>query len=246
MPTTRQFIAQQLKAGIAALLPCSCALCAQNSQALLCAGCLQQYFGQSPARCRQCAVPLLKQEVHAICGDCLSTPPAFGHSIVAVDYSAPLDQLVLALKFGHRLALAGLFADSLRDAILRAAPLSLPDILCPVPLGRQRLLERGFNQSLEIAKPLSEHLGIHLQPDLLRRTRDTAQQSSLHPDDRHKNVRNAFTLNDATVELIHGKHIALVDDVMTTGTTLNEIAGLLKRFGAASVSNYVFARTPRH
>lgn len=246
MPTTRQFIAQKLKAGIAALVPCCCVLCARETPGLLCAACRQQYFGQSPRRCRQCAIPLLQHEVQPVCGDCLSTPPAFGRSIVAVDYSAPLDQLVLALKFGHRLALASLFADSLRDAILREACLPLPDILCPVPLGQQRLQERGFNQSLEIAKPLCQNLGVPLQPELLRRTRNTAQQSSLHPDDRHKNVRNAFALNESAIDFIRGKHIGLVDDVMTTGTTLNEIAALLKRFGAASVNNYVFARTPRH
>lgn len=246
MPTTSQFIAQQLKAGIAALLPCCCALCAQHSQTLLCAGCQNQFFAHSPVRCRRCAIPLVAQETHAVCGDCLSAAPSFGRSIVACDYSAPLDHLVLALKFGHRLALADLFADRLRDAILHETQLALPDMLCPVPLGRQRLKERGFNQSLEIARPLSAHLGVRLHSDLLHRTRDTAQQSSLHPDDRHKNVRNAFALNETAVELIRGQHIGLVDDVMTTGTTLNEIAALLIRFGAASVSNYVFARTPRH
>jgi ComF family protein len=134
----------------------------------------------------------------------------------------------------------------LRDAALKEHQQSLCDVLCPVPLGRQRLVERGFNQSLEIAKPLSHHLGVTLYQKLLRRSRETAQQSSLHPDDRHKNVRNAFTVDSSAIELIRGKHIGVVDDVMTTGATLNEIAGLLKRFGAAKVSNYVFARTPLH
>jgi ComF family protein len=180
------------------------------------------------------------------CGECLSTPPHFDQTIVATDYSAPFDQLVLALKFGHRLPLATLFSDLLRDAILRQAEQDLPQILCPVPLGAQRLRERGFNQSLEIAKPLASQLGITLQSALLRRVRDTVQQSGLHPDARQKNIRNAFTLNDTAIELVQGKHIGLIDDVMTTGTTLNEIAALLKRFGAAKVSNYVFARTARH
>jgi ComF family protein len=152
----------------------------------------------------------------------------------------------LAYKFGHRLAFATLFAEMLRDAALKEHQQSLCDVLCPVPLGRQRLVERGFNQSLEIAKPLSHHLGVALYPTLLHRSRETAPQSSLHPDDRHKNVRSAFTIDSTAIELIRGKHIGVVDDVMTTGTTLNEIAGLLKRFGAAKVSNYAFARTPLH
>lgn len=162
------------------------------------------------------------------------------------DYAAPQDQLVLGLKFGHQLALAPLFSGLLRDAILRQATSELPDLLCVVPLGRQRLAERGFNQAMEIARPLSRHLGIALQPTLLQRSRETVRQSSLHPAERLHNVRNAFTLKPDTAQRVKGLHIGVVDDVMTTGTTLHEIATMLKRFGAAQVSNYVFARTPPH
>lgn len=194
----------------------------------------------------QCAIPLSAPDSHQRCGDCLTSVPSFDHTVVACNYAAPMDQLILAYKFGHRLAIASLFAEMLRDAALKEHQQSLCDLLCPVPLGRQRLVDRGFNQSLEIAKPLSRHLGVTLYPQLLRRSRETAQQSSLHPDDRHKNVRNAFTLDSTCMESIRGKHVGVVDDVITTGTTLNEIAALLKRFGAAKVSNYVFARTPLH
>ena len=120
---------------------------------------------------------------------------------------------------------------------------SLPDLICPIPLGPQRLISRGFNQSLEIAKPLGSNLGIPVQRDLLLRIRDTQQQSSLHPDARQKNVRHVFMLHPDHSTLVLGKHIALVDDVITTGTTLNEAAKVLKRFGAKRVSNFVFART---
>lgn len=194
----------------------------------------------------QCAISLSTSDNHQHCGDCLSKKPNFDCTIAVCDYAAPADQLILAYKFGHRLAIGNLLSDMLCDAILKEHTQSLCDLLCPVPLGRERLKDRGFNQSLEMAKPLSRHLGVLLYPQLLCRNRETAQQSSLHPDERINNVRNAFTIDSNTIELIQGKHIGIVDDVMTTGTTLNEIAGLLKRFGAAKVSNYVFARTPQH
>ncbi len=247
MPALRHLLKQQFHKAIATLLPCSCVLCGKTCKTLVCPECHLQFFKDSTSRCVQCAIPLLSTSANPQhCGDCLSTAPNFDHTIVVCNYVAPSDQLILAYKFGHRLAIAALFAEMLRDAALKEHQQSLCDVLCPVPLGRQRLIERGFNQSLEIAKPLSHHLGVALYPALLHRSRETAQQSSLHPDDRHKNVRNAFTIDSTAIELIRGKHVGVVDDVMTTGTTLNEIASILKRFGAAKVSNYVFARTPLH
>lgn len=246
MPALKDLLFRQMRNAIATLLPCSCVLCGETCNALICLGCHQQFFNDTTSRCIQCAIPLPEADEHRRCGDCISTSPYFDHTVVVCNYAAPTDQLILAYKFGHRLPIATLFSEMLRDAILKEHQQSLCDLLCPVPLGRKRLIERGYNQSLEIAKPLSHHLGVTLRPQLLRRSRETAQQSSLHPDDRHKNVRNAFTIDSAAIELIRGKHIGVVDDVMTTGTTLNEIAGLLKRFGATKVSNYVFARTPLH
>ena len=247
MPSLKQFCLQGFTSGISLLLPSSCSLCHEDvDDTLLCAACRQQYFGQQTVRCQQCAIPLQVHDKHFICGECLSTPPQFDFTIVSSDYAAPIDQLVLSFKFGHRLALANLFAELLRDAILLDPRRNLAELLCAVPLGRRRLSERGFNQSLEIAKPLSSHLGIALNPLLIQRTRETVQQSSLHPDERQKNVRKSFMLNPHAMELIKGKHIGIIDDVMTTGATLQETATLLKRFGAAKVSNYVFARTPRH
>lgn len=246
MPFYKHFLLRGVKTGLASILPTSCPLCGTVGDDLLCSECHYQFFNKKPARCRQCAISLQIQDAQQLCGECLSQKPSFDASIVACDYAAPIDQLVLALKFGHKLALANLFADVLRDALLQDSKLALADLLCPVPLGSLRLQERGYNQSLEIAKPLAAHLGIGLAPMLLSRVRETVQQSSLHPDARQKNVHKAFALNAHFIDSIQGKHIGVIDDVMTTGTTLNEIAQLLKRFGAAQVSNYVFARTPRH
>ena len=122
----------------------------------------------------------------------------------------------------------------------------LPTLLCPVPLGTHRLAERGFNQALEIARPLSTALGIALRPALAVRARETAAQSGVAPAERKKNMRGAFIVAPDALELVRGQHIGVVDDVMTSGATLHELAAVFKRFGAARVSNFVFARTPPH
>jgi ComF family protein len=228
-----------------AALPTSCALCGIAGAAALCAPCGTQFFSRRPPRCAQCAYPLAQGEHEpSLCGKCLREPRAFDATIVAGDYRAPIDHLVLALKFGNQLALAPLFAQLIVDAILRERAFAMPTIMAAVPLGAQRLAERGFNQALEIAKPLSKAIAIPLLPRLLHRSRETFTQSSLPPDARHRNIRNAFTLGPQAADLVRGQHIAIVDDVLTTGETLNEIAALLKRYGAARVTNFVFARTP--
>ncbi len=226
-------------------LPSSCALCGCSHEQALCDDCEQRFFKHAPLRCHQCASPLLRTDAPTQrCGACLTDPPAFDTTIVAGDYAAPVDHLVLALKFGNRLALAPLFAHMLRDAILREPVFAMPAVLTAVPLGEKRLTERGFNQALEIAKPLARAIAIPLAPQLLERTRDTLMQSMLHPAERHRNMRHAFVLPAHAGALVQGQHVGVVDDVMTTGVTMNEIAVTLKRHGAVRVTNLVFARTP--
>jgi ComF family protein len=178
------------------------------------------------------------------CGTCLSYPPSFDATIAAVDYAPPLDHLVLQLKFSARLPLAPWFAAMLRDAILARPGLPLPDLLCPVPLGDARLVERGYNQALEIARPLAGALGVALHPTLAVRQLETRAQSGVSPHERAENIRGAFAVEDP--DLVAGRHVGLVDDVMTSGHTLDELAATFKRFGAARVTNLVFARTPPH
>jgi predicted amidophosphoribosyltransferase len=130
----------------------------------------------------------------------------------------------------------------LRDAVLARPGLPLPDMLCPVPLGPSRLVERGFNQALEIARPLAGALGVTLHPTLAVRQVDTRAQSGVSPHERAENIRGAFGVDDPG--LVTGRHVGIVDDVMTSGHTLEELAATFKRFGAARVTNLVFARTP--
>lgn len=230
---------------LAHLLPSHCALCGMGCEGVVCLPCRAQYAARRTCCCARCANPLPGLSADsAVCGACESYPPEFDATVAAVDYAAPLDQLVLQLKFGARLALAPWFAENLVDAVLARRGLPLPDLLCPVPLGPGRLVERGFNQALEIARPLSKALGVELHPALAARTTETRAQSGVSPSQRAENIRGAFAVTDP--DAVAGRHIGLVDDVMTSGHTLRELAATFKRFGAARVTNLVFARTPPH
>lgn len=227
------------------MFPTSCALCGSDHDDAVCDSCSAQHFSGRQHRCEQCAAPLPAMMTATTCGQCLKAPPAFDATIVATDYAPPVDQLVLALKFGNRLELAPLLARMLHGAT-RSAQTPLPVLLTAVPLGAGRLAERGFNQSLEIARPLSRALCTRLDERLVARTRDTRAQALLHPDERDKNIRNAFVVPAHKIDLVRGQHIGVIDDVMTTGETLNELAATLKRFGASRITNLVFARTAQH
>jgi ComF family protein len=223
------------------LLPSHCALCGELAGDPVCAHCEGQYFNLLSNRCPCCGIALPHHASPMACSACLRHPPAFDATIVATDYSPPVDQLVLALKFRHQLALAPALSRMIRRAIEQSG-LEHPDLLTAVPLGRQRLAERGFNQSLEMARALAKALGIQLDKHGVLRQRETPPQSLLPPDERRKNMRHAFTVSSNAIDLINDRHVAVVDDVMTTGETLNELAATLKRFGAARVTNLVFAR----
>jgi ComF family protein len=228
-------------------LPSACILCEQAHTDMLCDRCKQQYFDVNTARCAQCGLPSTPQSQIAGCDICASMVPAFDATIIATDYVAPADTLVIDLKFNNRLYVAQLCARLMADAAAQTAHRQLrhtfPDFLCATPLSTQRLAKRGYNQALEIAKPLAGMLGIPLLPRLLVRQRDTQAQSSLQAEARTTNLRDAFMVNHQDIDAIAGMHIGVVDDVMTTGNTANALATVLKNAGAARVTNLVFART---
>ena len=242
----RKFPAQ-LIASLTELITSPCLLCGVENSRAICCDCHQQFFSNSSRgsqRCVICALPIPTSDSR--CGNCLANPPAFHSTAVACDYMAPLDQLVLALKFGHQLPVAKALALLLAEATLASPHYSPPELLIPVPLSRTRLTERGFNQAYEIAKPFAKLLHRPVYPQLLLRIRETIPQTLLHPDQRHENLHHAFSPNPAYADKIRGRHIGVIDDVMTTGATLHEIAACLQRHGAKRVSNFVFARTPPH
>jgi ComF family protein len=243
MPSHLSHIPDISRALLDWLLPSRCALCRHTGDAAICAHCRARYLAATPARCPQCAL-LLPVGASGHCGACLRAPPAFDAAVAACDYAAPADGLIQALKFHGELALAPCFARLLRDAVERAGLPSLPSLLLPVPLGPRRLRERGFNQALEIARPLGRMLGVQAEARLAVRVRDTAAQARLALDEREANMRRAFAMTPAGAVRVRGLHVGLVDDVLTTGSTLDALAALLKRYGAAQVTALVVARTP--
>jgi ComF family protein len=173
-----------------------------------------------------------------VCGACLKNPPAFDRTLAVYQYAFPASVLVQQLKYGGELALAPWLADRLVEALASAVR---PDLIIPMPLHENRLKERGFNQAALLASRLSDQLDVALDLHNTRRVRDTRPQVDLPLKHRRGNMRNAFACDlDLT-----GKHVALVDDVMTSGASLNELAKVVKRAGAAEVSVWVIARAAR-
>jgi ComF family protein len=214
----------------------TCYLCRGASDEALCAPCRAELPYLARPRCPSCALPGTEE---TLCGRCLGDPPAFDATIAAFAYAFPADVLVQGLKFRSELALARLLANELYAAVC-VAPAFTVDLIVPVPLHDARLRERGYNQSVEIARSVASRLDVPLAAEACTRVRDTAAQLDLPWKERRENVRGAFSCRQA----LHGKTVAVVDDVMTTGATLAEMAATLKKFGAARVVNWVVARTP--
>jgi len=185
----------------------------------------------------------------ARCGACVANPPPLDRCIAALDHAFPWDGLLRRFKFEQALELRGALADRLAQALSAAQadhPAALPDLILPVPLSRERLRERGYNQSLEIARVLGRRLGVRAPSRWLLRVREGAPQTALalDLDVRRRNVRGAFAVEPHHLDRIQGRHFALVDDVMTSGATLMELARVLRHAGAARVQAWVVARTP--
>ena len=218
------------------LLPATCVLCGApgHEDIDLCPAC-QADLPRIKAACRCCGLPLSKQE-QAICGQCLQTPRPYQHTLSPFFYQPPLIELISQFKFHHRLAMARIFAHLLGDHIL--ARRDKPEVLIPVPLHPRRLRERGYNQSLEIARLLGRQFGIPVDHGLCHRSRYTQSQSGLTATDRKRNIKNAFKLNRPC----HYRHLAIIDDVITTGHTVGELAKCLQKSGADRIDVWSVAR----
>jgi ComF family protein len=213
---------------------CRCALCGQRTGTLgLCAGCVADLPFQSRA-CRRCAIPIATGEV---CGSCLDDPPPYDEAIAIFDYVEPVDSMVQRLKFGGDLAYARTLGELMAGELARRA-IHRPHRIVPVPLHSGRLVARGFNQAVELARPLAERYGIPLDRTVCARVRATTEQTRLNAVERSSNVRNAFRVHRS----VRGEEVAVVDDVMTTGSTLEAVAQALKRAGARWVTVWVCAR----
>lgn len=224
------------KRGSTLLLSPRCLVCHQpGADGLdLCPACRAALPWHRPA-CPHCALPTPAGEV---CGHCLRKPPPLQASVAVFEYGFPLDRLVPRLKFHQDLA-AGRLLAALMHPALQAA--ERPQALVPVPLHPTRLRERGYDQALELARPLARALRLPLRAGLLERVRATTPQSALDAATRAGNLRGAF---HARAGAALPAHVALVDDVMTTGATLHAAARALRRAGVARVDAWVCARVP--
>jgi ComF family protein len=196
---------------------------------MLCAACDCDLPRLAAPRCPRCALDSPRGEV---CGRCLTEPPHYDATSAALAYEFPADTLVHALKFRGELALAGFLGRLLEETLETNAV----DRVVPVPLSAARLRQRGYNHAAEIARHVARG---RLDLALCERNRETPPQMELPFAERRRNVRGAFRCTRA----LAGESIAVVDDVMTTGATLNEIAAVLKAAGAARVVNWVVTRT---
>lgn len=214
------------------LLPQACVLCgAASGTKLICTECDRELPRLPRNGCAVCALPLASGKV---CGACLDSPPRYDRVTAPFIYRFPVSALIHAYKYGGRLALAR----PLGVALAQAVALDV-DAIVPMPLAPRRLAQRGFNQALELARVVAKRTGIPLMPHACRKVVETPSQASLPWGERAKNVRRAFVC-DAD---LHGKRVAVMDDVLTTGATLNELARVLRRAGAREVSGWVIART---
>ena len=226
------------------LYPPSCLLCgARGTQGLdLCHGCLSDLPAVGAA-CHCCALPLVGTEAGRLCGQCQQQPPAFDRSISLFRYQPPVAGLIQQLKFNGRLAIARSLGELLAQLLAQrlASVHPLPEAILPVPLHVTRLRQRGFNQALELARPLAQVLQLPLLTQHCQRIRATTAQTSLSAKQRRRNIRGVFQM----VKPLPAKHIAIVDDVMTTGQTVNELAKMLRKAGAERIDIWVCARADR-
>lgn len=218
-----------------------CGAAADSGGLPLCAGC-DSDLPWLAGRCPRCALPLPSHGL--ACGECLQRPPAFSHTEAPWRYAFPVDRLITRFKHQGDRPLGRLLGQLLSRHLQQAYDEGLPhpDLLLPVPLAARRERQRGFNQAALLADWLATDLRL-TRGRLLRRVQDTPAQQGLDAATRKRNLRHAFALDDG--DAVQGRHLALVDDVLTTGATAERLARLLLCAGARRVDVYCLARTPK-
>ncbi len=234
---------QELAACVDLLLPPACLLCGQllptglDAQSF-CHACLTAMPPLSPAHCRRCAQPFPNATSNHLCGTCLKRPPSFSTVHAAGIYQGSIKDAVHQLKYRNQPTLAEPLGQILAKVITTAGSSFAPDCIVPVPLHPHRLRQRGYNQALEVARPIARELRVPLETTLLQRNRKTQQQQGLSATERRSNLRNAFVLTSKTVP----RKILLIDDVMTTGETVRECCRTLVAGGVEDVQVAIIGR----
>ncbi|WP_374317006.1 phosphoribosyltransferase family protein [Aquabacterium sp.] len=218
-----------------------CLICRSWQDRALCAPCVA-LMAPRTLRCPRCALPSVTDD--APCDVCNDYPPLFDRALAAVDYVSPWKELIARLKFKDDTALARILADLLITQFPAQAARRRPSLLLPVPLSTARLRERGYNQAALLAGSISAATGLTMRHDALVRQWDTPRMMALDADARREHIRGVFAVPEAARRWVIGRHVAIVDDVLTTGATLDEASRSLRAAGAREVSVWVVARTP--
>lgn len=234
---------QSLAATVDLLLPPACLLCNQVLSRKrigrdFCFTCLACMLPLSSGHCRRCAQPFANTTDNHLCANCLRRPPAFSGVYALGIYQGALKDAIHKLKYHDRLTLAKPLGQGLAALVTADEESFRPDCVVPVPLHPRRLRRRGYNQAVEIARPLARALGTRVSPTLLQRVRETLPQQNLSATERRKNLRNAFALTAEPA----GLKLLLVDDVMTTGETVRECSLTLAKGGAGEIRIAVVGR----
>ena len=226
----------------------NCVLCnaninaPQTSNHAVCRPCLNDLPWHPTNSCPQCGLT----SSGMVCGRCLNSPPDFDATKVIFLYAYPVDVMIQRYKYANMLNLGNTFGDFLTEKVNVEDCLKNIDLIIPMPMHPQRLKERGFNQALEIAKVLTKDCKEKLDYNSVERQTLTPPQASLPLKERIKNIKGAFKVKADKLDKLQGKRIAIIDDVMTTGASLNELAKTLKKAGAVHVECWVIARTLPH
>ncbi len=233
-PSEALRVDSQLPAPLRWLFALHCMVCGESGQdgRDLCRACRAALPWQGPA-CLRCALPLPSP---GTCGACVQRPPPLTEVHATFDYAFPLDRLLPRLKFHRDFASGRVLTQVMAQ---RCAALTQPDALLPLPLHRERLRRRGYDQALELARPLAKALSLPLLDGVLTRVKSTSAQSRLDADARQRNMRGAFHV---VAGAALPSHVVLVDDVMTTGATLHAAARALLAAGVERVDAWVCAR----
>ncbi len=233
----RSLVNKLWRGAVELVYPPVCVLCLDRGDdgRDLCAGCRDD-LPRNFIACPRCAEPMTTRG--QLCGHCQQRPPDFDRVHAPFVYDFPVAQMIAALKFNGRHGLAPLLGELLADEL--EGRVATPDVILPVPLHPKRLRERGYNQALELARPLARRRQTSLDTRALRRDHATEALSHLDRKQRRRVIRGAFQLDPA----FNARHVALVDDVVTTGSTVGEITRLLRRAGVERVDVWALARTP--
>lgn len=228
------------------LLPATCVLCAENinRDIDLCFDCDNDVPRMNQA-CYRCAFPLKGNLCEQnLCGSCLQKPPAFDRTLALCRYEEPIITFINLLKFSGQLKYAKILNQLFINYIKSNNQYlqHLPECIIPVPLHPSRLKERGFNQALELCRNVAKYFAIPILPNICQRIRATTSQSLIAAKERQNNMKNAFVITQE----FNAKHIAIIDDVVTTGSTIAEISKLFKSHGVKQIDIWCYAKTILH